>query len=81
METAKDKAKELFNKFMPYCDGFYTFELEKNAKQCAILCCEEIMNIDNDFLEPQEKRHIGNVEPSPIHIEFWFKVIEEINKL
>jgi len=49
--NAKDKAKELFDKFSVFSysvNGFkYTTEMEHHAsKQCAILCTEELKNSD-----------------------------------
>ena len=56
--------------------SFLDFE---SSKYVALICIDEILS--NNFLEPQIKRHIGLVEPSAIHIEYWFKVKEEINKM
>ena len=51
----------------------------KDVKQLAIMQVNFI--IQNGNLEPQLKRHIGNVPPLPIHLEYWFEVKQEIEKL
>jgi hypothetical protein len=72
--TPKEKAIELLGKFsnVPLLDSY-------EAKQCALISVDEIIN--NGNLEPQLKRHIGNVEPYIIHLEYWFKVKHEINNI
>lgn len=75
---AKEKAKELVYKFESYCDvddpnGIFTWEdcLKYNAKQCALIAVEEILNIDN-------------VKPYILHkeiINYYTKVKKEIEKL
>lgn len=39
--TAEEKAKELVEKFLPYCGEDKSFDRE-NAKQCALICVDEI---------------------------------------
>jgi hypothetical protein len=87
--TPKEKAKELVEKFnkattykyQEYAGANYsTFEHDiEELKQCALIAVDEILS--NDFLEPQIKRHIGNVEPSPIHLEYWQQIKIEIEAL
>ena len=81
--TAKEKALSLCQDFgytgmKSEQTGFYTLELPL-AKACAIIAVDEILS--HNFLEPQLKRHIGNVEPTSNQIEYWFKVKTEINNL
>lgn len=41
--TPKEKAVELVNKFLQYADTFHNGNLY-NAKQCALLAVDEILN-------------------------------------
>ena len=81
--TPKEKAKELVDNFTPHTRVFHEVlgweDYLDSAKKCALIAVDEI--IDNGNLEPQIKRHIGNVEPSIIYLEYWFKVKKEIEKL
>jgi hypothetical protein len=78
--TPKEKAIEMFNKMYQVDNILFIKAMDKyQAKQCALIVVEEILS--NDFLEPQPKRHIGNVPPSKIHLEYWFQVKEELKKL
>lgn len=44
--TAKEYAEELVSKFIPYVDDYGGFaDIEKdNAKECALICVEEILD-------------------------------------
>lgn len=70
----KEKAEELIAKF-----SAVGLQRRNEGVQCALIAVDEI--IDNGNLEPQIKRHIRNVDPSIIHLEYWFKVKKEIEKL
>lgn len=71
--TPQEKAKELVNKFeAPY-------PYQGLSKDYALMAVDEM--IQNGNLKPQVKRHIGNVEPSMIHLEYWFQVKSEIENL
>ena len=74
----KEKADFLFQKHLSISKGVWKISKEI-AKEHAILSVDEILN--NSFLEPQLKRHIGSVEPSPIHLEYWFEVKKEIKRI
>jgi len=43
--TAKDKAKELVNRFLQIYDGRVP-----QAKQCALICVDEILNSHIDYV-------------------------------
>ena len=76
----KDKAIELVNKYLELGKDFTRgVSMQEFSKECALIAVDEILN--NGNLEPQLKRHIGNVEPYIIHLEYWFKVKHEINNL
>jgi hypothetical protein len=74
--TAKEKAKELLNKYFNYADEEYyettpSWELNKNrkqnAKQCALIAVDEILN------QFKWKPSSG--------LSYWEEVKQEINKL
>lgn len=72
--TAKEKAQELINRFIPNMPYANTKEW---AKQCALICVDEIL--ESELLTPQLKRHYVNGYPSTIHeLEFWQEVRKEI---
>ena len=71
---AKEKAKELVDKFKPHSHFWvhdlgrqkdYEIEQLENAKQCALICVDEIMS---DY-------------QSWVTNEFWLEVKQEIEKL
>lgn len=72
MQTPKEKAKELIDRFKPFVphilDGFEDIDFIKmNAKACAQVCTEEIIIelYDNGIREPQ----------------FWYEVQRELDAL
>ncbi len=44
--TTEEKAKELIEKFQPYCDydAGHIYKQKENAKACALICVEEILD-------------------------------------
>ena len=77
--TPKDKAKELVESFSPYsdyneCDVLTQRENQlKNAKQCALICVDEILQII-----PEE---VMSYKPFMMNTDYWTEVKQEINKL
>jgi hypothetical protein len=74
--TAKEKAKELYNKM--YETGFkpksVLIRIEQ-AKECALIAVDEIINgYEFDSLDIEHKRIMDN-------INFWDEVKQEIEKL
>ena len=78
--NAKEKAEELVDKFKDYANDEYhecseqyelTENMKKNAKQCAIITVDEIINaIDwHEFETPNKE------------FEFWNEVRNEIEKI
>ena len=67
--TAEQKAKELIDKYMSPIDGLHKYPMcFDTAKQCAILCVDEILKeIYSNNLITNDKRRI-----------FWQEVKEEI---
>jgi len=65
----KQKAKELVDRFIPFTDGMTRTEEVENAKQCALICVDEMIRVFK--LE----------EASQELIEWWKEVKQEIEKL
>ena len=68
--TPKEKSKELADKFYIYADGiamgiFYSEVAKSNAKQCALICVNEILSIYT----------------TSYFIKYWTDVKSEIEKL
>jgi hypothetical protein len=73
----KEKAKELVGKYMPYVDwnGFNEKRALINAKQCALLAVDEIIDIlEINGFTLQEYHDKGT-------LEYWIHVKDEIEKL
>ncbi len=74
MTTPKEKAEELVEKFYPRATS-YSLDRKnqnENAKQCAIVAVDEILDIDCCDMSEE---HFNN------HIEYWQEVKNEIEKL
>jgi hypothetical protein len=70
--VAKDKAKELVDKYYLNCDSNYSESCTLyNSKQCALICVNEITK----YVQ------MPIVIPYLYSFEYWQKVKEEINKL
>jgi hypothetical protein len=68
--TPKEKAKELFDKYENYTNGW---DFLKDAKQCALIAVEEIINLPiNEWCQITETYE---------DTEYWLEVKQEINKL
>lgn len=78
--TAKEKADELIDKFSEYSHtdfnysrGGYQFDSQiQNAKQCALIAVDEIINCDRFF---------KTLEDTKLFTDYWYKVQQEIEKL
>jgi hypothetical protein len=70
--TAKDKAKELFDKYAMYLRSnlMYDEEAREDAKVCALIAVDEILDDDGMEEEHFEKR-----------INYWEEVKHEIENL
>jgi len=70
--TPKEKAEELFNKFLPDSRGWESKKLRIfHAKVNALICVDEILAIDN--YRPYQ---IAGIE-----LTYWKEVKQEIEKL
>ena len=74
--TAKEKAKQLYNKFNPHClvKNFYGDDVEvASTKQSALIAVDEIIKV---LVE------LSNGEFTFIHdVKYWREVKKEIEKL
>lgn len=86
--TPKEKSNELIEKYSEYVSGYigssmltnteYPEMIIKNAKNCALICVNEILDIDVWF----SKNMVKNNEWNPNECkEFWIEVKQEIEKL
>ena len=64
--TAKEKAKELVNKFIPFVDTYHCGNLA-NSKQCALVAVDEILG--QFKWRPKDS------------LSYWQEVKQEIEKL
>ena len=69
--TPKEKAKELFDKFMEPVDGLHKYPMcFDTAKQCTLIAVDEI-------IEALHEHHWQN----RLIIDYWKEVKQEIEKL
>jgi len=66
--TAKLKAIDLINKYLPCVHPFIDHVALKQAKKCALIAVDEII------------RHCAQVEPF-LGVDYWIEVKSEIEKL
>ncbi|AFM54751.1 hypothetical protein P12024L_31 [Nonlabens phage P12024L] len=70
---AKEKAKELYNNYYQHvADGAYP---ELNAKQCALICVDEILIATRTY------SILNNKDRTYHYSKHWQQVKQEINKL
>ena len=77
--TPQKKAKELIEKFLPFCDYEIgkIYQQKDNAKQCALIAVDEIMNfMEMDDIHNQDC-HMANTHWP----QYWVTVKQEIEKL
>ena len=73
---AKEKAKELFDKYFDFVGAFTLYQQHENAKQCALKAVDEIFN-DQIILS----RFLPTYKPFKIEPKYWQDVKDEIKKL
>ncbi len=87
--SPKDKANSFVTRFFPYVDseiaGEKDFEYSyqeklKNAKYCALIMVDEIVNALNNTTGHCELRKV-DLQEVQSDIDFWGKVKHEIEKL
>ena len=78
--TAKEKSKELIQKYFDLFSNLGYYASLSEAKSCALITVQEIINTGS--LEPQLKRHkLQKVAAKIFEVEYWFEVKKEINEL
>ena len=71
--TPKEKAEELFNKYMQPIDELHKYPMcFATAKQCALIAVDEIINCDSYF---------NTLLDVKVFTEYWYNVQQEIEKL
>jgi len=70
--TPKEKAKQLFDKYIYYVEAISETQQIGNARECALMLVEEMLWDTFNY-------NTGN--NSIDRIEFWIQVKKEINKL
>lgn len=73
--TPKEKAADLVAKFKMFaCWGLFEdeYEAQQNAKQCALIAVDQILNMDNPICESTEADKF---------YDYWQEVKNEIEKL
>lgn len=78
MTNPKQAAKELIEKFMSHAYGDAKAIREHNAKACAIICVDEILDFIKDGFIPNAIAIMSNNDPG---YKFWKEVKEQIKKL
>ena len=86
-QTAVEKAQELIDKFREYSHtdfnytrGGYQVDTQiKNAKQCALIAVDEIINVTAPYCNRYEDYYKELKEPQTQH--YWQEVKAEIEKL
>ena len=51
MKTPKEKAKELFEKFLFYTLNDFSDENFEQTRQCALVAVNEVLNEENHFIQ------------------------------
>jgi hypothetical protein len=78
--TPKEKAKELVDKMYQHQWRKDTIEF-RNAKQCALITCEEMIYGIEEAFEKYEKHKKTKVANQIFYWDFWSDVQLEIEKL
>ena len=78
---AKEKAKELVDRFNRINEATGSFITEFQAKQCALMCVDEIINSNPTIVIEEIIEHHGYKETIESDIEYWQEVEQEIYKL
>ena len=73
--TSKEKAEELFQRFLPYTDGQNTQEIKYNTKYCVVVALDQII------LEQCKSSELKNPRYQDERIRYWQEVKQEIEKL
>lgn len=69
MKTPKEKAKELFEKFLFYTLNDFSDENFEQTRQCALVAVNEVLNEENHFIQTDAQ------------LLYWEQVKQEIKNL
>jgi hypothetical protein len=69
MKTPKEKAKELFEKFLFYTLNDFSDENFEQTRQCALVAVNEVLNEENHFIQTDAQ------------LLYWEQVKQEIKTL
>jgi hypothetical protein len=69
MRTPKEKAKELFEKFLFYTLNDFSDENFEQTRQCALVAVNEVLNEENHFIQTDAQ------------LLYWEQVKQEIKNL
>jgi len=81
--TPKEKAEQLYDKFLQYVPAEEEFEHEY-AKKCALIAVDEIVESRKDDAHFDDSLSSTSSEyytPHPMYLTYWLHVKQEIEKL
>ena len=73
--TPREKAEELFQRFLPYTVGENTQEIKYNTKQCVVVSLDQII------LEKCKSSELKDARYQDERIHYWQEVKLEVEKL
>jgi hypothetical protein len=76
--TPKEKAKELFEKFRIHSP---VWEVKDDAKQCALIAVDELLEFENRVIEEWRNYFEGKGGSMKVERIFWEEVKHEIENL
>jgi hypothetical protein len=68
--TPQEKAKDLFDQYIYYVEAISERQQTENAKQCALICVEELLK-DKEIIDGMRV----------INDPYWLEVKQEIEKI
>lgn len=68
--TPQEKAKDLFDQYIYYVEAISERQQTENAKQCALICVEELLK-DKEIIDGMRV----------INDPYWLEVKQEIQKI
>lgn len=79
MITPKEKAQELFEKYNNYLQQeMNCIVYVRNAKQCAMICVDEVIKSLEEYDERNDTHELQNMESD---FRYWEKVKQELELL
>jgi len=78
--TPKEKAKELVKKYIYYVEAITSNGQIENAKKCALIAVDEILDLKLLFFQPQIDKS-NKIKTNNSQVEYWVQVKKEIEIL